>query len=765
MNTLLPRHLWITNWPIWVKLVFGFVLAVIIPTVVILATIQSELRSADQRNTRAYVTDETIERSERITDVFERVQYDLRVFSNSQQESIQRLTLGGLPTDALETTVLTDLVGTGLFAAVRILSPEGLVEYSFSLDEDQYPIVPDQTSQVESRAFQTANLLVELELEQRFVIEDTVNGLMVELVQVMYSGAVDATPFGFIIGTLDIDNALTEFLVEDSEPIANFSYLVTENQQVIAPSEYMAQALRSIIDNPLVRIDDVRSEGHEYTVNGVRYIGQYATIEGTPFRLITELPANTRFLLPDDNIYSRWGLLALAMLVIGMAIALITNILITSPLRNLIADMEQAKLGDLDLPVETAKRDDEIGQLAKSFLEMRERVQSLLANFEAQTYAQTRDIQATQEVSRFAATQRDLQSLMDNVVALIVDRFPNIYHAQIFLLDSEQTYAVLRASTGEAGRQLIESGHRLPVGSVSVIGRVTEERRVIVARDTTGNEFHRRNKYLPETRAELAIPLFVGDDIIGALDVQSKQSNSFSKNQINILQTMADQIAIAIENARLYAESIQRLSLISRENQEAALHAWNEYMRHRRQPALSSEAGAPGQHHISLRQQALARNDYVVGPLTAHNTVPFAVPIRLREQTLGAVEWELPAADFSHEKVQLAQELVNRLAVSLDNARLFQENQRAISRERMVNEIAAKLTQQTTVDDILQVAVREVGQALRVPRASIKMKLGDDSLPPLRQALSETQEIKETKETEETETNPDGIPSPHNDVL
>ena len=98
------------------------------------------------------------------------------------------------------------------------------------------------------------------------------------------------------------------------------------------------------------------------------------------------------------------------------------------------------------------------------------------------------------------------------------------------------------------------------------------------------------------------------------------------------------------------------------------------------------------------------------------------MPIQLRGQILGAVEWELPTDEFNTDKVLLAQELVNRLAISLDNARLFQESRRAIDRERLVNAIASKLSGQTDIDAILQTAVREVGQALRVPQVSINLR-------------------------------------------
>jgi GAF domain-containing protein len=311
---------------------------------------------------------------------------------------------------------------------------------------------------------------------------------------------------------------------------------------------------------------------------------------------------------------------------------------------------------------------------------------------------------------------------MNTVVNLIIRAFPNIYHAQIFLIDADDKYAVLRASTGEAGIKLLERGHRLGVGSVSVIGAVTSEGRTIIARDTAASTIHKRNEFLPDTRAELAIPLRVGDRIIGALDVQSRQDNSFSEDQVKLLETMADQIAISLDNARLYEESIRRLEQITQASREGTLKAWQDHMAGQRSKSVVVHAGIrTTTETTALRQAAIDQGMTIVGTQTERNTIPFAVPIELRGQVLGAVEWELPVNDYSYEKVLLAEELVSRLAISLDNARLFEQSQRAAERERIVNTIAAKITGHTNIDEILRTAIQEVGQALRVPEVNIRL--------------------------------------------
>jgi GAF domain-containing protein len=290
-------------------------------------------------------------------------------------------------------------------------------------------------------------------------------------------------------------------------------------------------------------------------------------------------------------------------------------------------------------------------------------------------------------------------------------------------VDSEAQFTVVRASTGEVGQELLRRGHRLAVGSISVIGQVTDQGRLILARNTTTSQVHRKNEFLPDTLAELAIPLKIGDEVIGALDVQSREADVFTDDLIAVLQTLAEQIAIAIQSARLYEENRRRMAEIDAFNRVATLNVWNEYLRDERLEGLQKAVGIGETAMLSeMRERALQEGQIIVGDLTPRRTIPVAVPVMLRGQVLGAVEWELPQVGFGEDKLELAQELANRLAVSLENARLFAESRRATERERLVNTIATRLTSQPSLDSILQTAVREVGQALRVPQVTIRFQ-------------------------------------------
>jgi len=165
-------------------------------------------------------------------------------------------------------------------------------------------------------------------------------------------------------------------------------------------------------------------------------------------------------------------------------------------------------------------------------------------------------LQTSSEVGRVATSILDQDIMLAEAVELIKDHF-GFYHAQIFLVDDTKQYALLNKSTGEAGEKLLAANHKVPTGDKSVIGQVTRHRKSMVARDMDAPDLgvpFQRNKYLPQARAELAIPLQVGNRLIGILDVHSTAPDDFTREDISTMETLAAQLAIAIQNARAFRE-------------------------------------------------------------------------------------------------------------------------------------------------------------------------------------------------------------------
>lgn len=165
-------------------------------------------------------------------------------------------------------------------------------------------------------------------------------------------------------------------------------------------------------------------------------------------------------------------------------------------------------------------------------------------------------LQTAAEIARDTTGTLSLENLLDRAVELIRERF-GYYQASIFLLDDEGKNAVVSAASGAAGLEMKRQGHKLAVGSQSIIGYVTDQREALVVNDVSQYANYYANPLLPETRSEMGIPLKIGQRVIGALDVQSSQENAFEQDDIDVLQTLADQIAVAVDNAKAYALSLQ----------------------------------------------------------------------------------------------------------------------------------------------------------------------------------------------------------------
>ncbi len=159
---------------------------------------------------------------------------------------------------------------------------------------------------------------------------------------------------------------------------------------------------------------------------------------------------------------------------------------------------------------------------------------------------------ASSEVAKAATQILDIRELLTRCVDLIRIHF-GFYYAAIFLVDEAGEWAILRAATGEAGLELLRQGHKLGVGSKSMVGWVTANNAARIALDVGEEAIRFDNPLLPKTRSEMALPLRVRGEVIGALDVQSTSLNAFTPEDIQTIQMMADQVAIAIDNARLFS--------------------------------------------------------------------------------------------------------------------------------------------------------------------------------------------------------------------
>jgi len=330
-------------------------------------------------------------------------------------------------------------------------------------------------------------------------------------------------------------------------------------------------------------------------------------------------------------------------------------------------------------------------------------------------------LEAAAVVARDAAAIRGIDQLMDTMVNLISEQF-DFYHAGIFLLDESQEYAVLEAASSEGGKRMLGRGHRLRVGKEAegIVGYVARQGKPRIALDVGQDAVWFDNPDLPETRSEMGLPLMIQDEVIGVLNVQSKRESAFSDEDISVLQTMADQLALAIRNARLLTESQRALDRLEALYGQRTRQAWQEEVKTRGYRydgiVLSQIRGSSDlQHPISE-----------AAPQDVQETEggQLLVPVFLQDQVVGQIvlEREEAGPQWTENEKALARAIGTQAGLALESARLYEDIQRRAARERLASEITSRVRASTDVDNILRTAIEELGRSLRASEGLIQLE-------------------------------------------
>lgn len=453
--------------------------------------------------------------------------------------------------------------------------------------------------------------------------------------------------------------------------------------------------------------------------DGQGLLSAYQWIPEWTMAVIIELPQKEAFaglatLAPYVGI-----LILLTTILLVMLIPLIARRSLR-PLATLAVFAERVASGDLE-PRLSINQKDEIGRLAEAFNYMTNELAHLYRSLEERVLQRTEEVRLAAEVARDATAMRDIEELLDTSVNLISQRF-GYYHVAIFLLDDEGKTAILSAASSEGGKRMRKRGHRLPVGITGMVGHVTEHGDPRIAADISHDAVYFANPDLPETQSELAIPLKVSGTIIGALDIQSKDPNAFSESDLLFLQIVADQLAIAIENARLL---LSRTNLA--EQRSKAIAAFHRFSQQTNYEALIEDIPKTIREAFGLGRVTLGlveNEEVVVRSVAASESAPpstlidsspigegilgqtvalkqtqqhthrplheletqdprhnlshtiLAVPLVSRDQVFGTLAIEAGArGELSKDEVDTIELVAAQCATSLENARLLEDLQ------------------------------------------------------------------------------------------
>jgi len=373
---------------------------------------------------------------------------------------------------------------------------------------------------------------------------------------------------------------------------------------------------------------------------------------------------------------------------------------VSDPIYDLIKTFNKIEQGDLTQRAPVSGTD-ELGIVTVQFNRMVSRLETLQNSLEQQVAERTKQLAATNEVGRVAASSLDPEQLLARVVPLITEQF-SYYFAAIYLVDPSGKWAELKEATGEAGRVLKQNHHRLEIAGKNMVGTAIREVAPRIAQIASEEKQRFENPLLPYTRSEVAMPLVIGDRVLGALSVQSTREADFGPQVIETMQNMVGQVSIALENARLFQEAQENIREMRTVQQQYLLQGWQ---------GLSEE------------NQNL---EYRIGDEENDNSIKLEVPISLRDQILGQIMLE-GQAEWTPDQQSLVDAVATQAAIALENARLVSESRHIALRERMAAEINSKIWSSATIDGVLQTVVKELGRRLDASSATIELNIADST--------------------------------------
>ena len=325
-----------------------------------------------------------------------------------------------------------------------------------------------------------------------------------------------------------------------------------------------------------------------------------------------------------------------------------------------------------------------------------------------------RQFEAISQVVKAISSIQDLDTLMPRITQVISEQF-NTYHTGIFLLDNEREFAVLRASNSMGGQKMLERGHKLQVGQTGIVGFVTATGRARIALDVGTDAAYFDNPDLPDTRSEIALPLRYSGQVIGALDVQSLDANAFGQDDIEALTTLADQVAVTINNTLILEEARKSLN----ESQSAFGNFTRDSWKIMQPKSLGlgfqlkESVITPLDQPLTGKhiQEAVASGATVISDKDNGGS-NLTIPIRLRGKTIGIINLRTAQQKLTSDDADIAESVTERLSLAIETALLIQTTQHRADVERITSDISSRINSSTRFETILQTAAQELSRAL-----------------------------------------------------
>ncbi len=367
---------------------------------------------------------------------------------------------------------------------------------------------------------------------------------------------------------------------------------------------------------------------------------------------------------------------------------------------------------------------DEIALVSRSFDEMSGRLREIFADLEnkvnertvnlaaatAESNKRAQQFEAITIVARAISATQNLQELLPQISSVISEQF-GFYHVGIFLNDPTDQIAMLAAANSEGGKKMLQRNHQLRIGEQGIVGYVTQTGNSRIALDVGEDINYFDNPELPLTHSEMALPLKAGGRIIGALDIQSTETGAFTDDDFEALSALAEQASLAIQNARLFDQIKKTLSDSESIQRQYIRETWSR---------LPKEEKLGGFRYSVAGVVPLDDETRIAASETSEDKRRVSVPIILRGETIGTLSVQVQKNEHvSADHIDLIKAVAERVALSAENARLFEETSTRAERERLVSDITTKIRTTNDPQEMIQTAVNELKLALGVTHIEI----------------------------------------------
>ncbi len=381
----------------------------------------------------------------------------------------------------------------------------------------------------------------------------------------------------------------------------------------------------------------------------------------------------------------------------ALALAFGISRLLTRQVSHLAEVADNLSAGRLEARAKVGGQD-EIGQLAQTFNTMAEQLEATVGGLEDIVASRTHDLESTLEVGRVATSVAEAEELLPRLVNTIRERL-DLYYAQVYLLDDAQLYAVLRAGTGEVGKRLLDRKHRLKLDETSIVARTVQSGQPVLVSDTGTSEVFLPNPLLPETRSEVAIPLAVGNEIMGVLDMQAIEAGTFNEDNLPVFESMASQIAGVLRSNAAFEEAQNAVARADAINRRLTRENWEGYLG---RIARGEKVGYQYDLEAPRRLDGTAKLEE---KLTAGGTHAVR-DIRLGGQSIGRILVSEDAErEWSPDEMGLIDAVAGRVAQAVEQLRAFDETETLAREMAIVADVSTRAASTLDLSELLQSVV------------------------------------------------------------